>query len=651
MPKPAVQRQEGAPRGAHAAPSRTPDAPAPGSQDSSQGGRQAGGQVQDLFFKVFHLGPAASAISRVDDGVFVDVNAPFLELAGYARDEVIGRSDLDLGLWSDPGQRDRIVRELRAKGAVHDRDLTLRRKDGTARRLVSSLQRVEVFGRDCILTTSIDVSERFRATEAERESRALFRRVFDASPVGIGIAELATGRIVEVNDEFCRILGCRRDDILDRTVDELDVLGRADEREALARRLRNEGSIHDLEVEITTRQGARVAALASFQLIELRGATCALAVLSDITRRKRAEAAEQESRSLFNKIFFASPAAVVITRLGDGHVVEVNDAWCQLTGYARDEAIGQTLAGLGLWADGGRRAAILEELHDRGALQDREIEVRRRSGDVRTALVSVQEMRVEGEPCLLSVLVDITERKLTENKLREAKEHAEEMARLKSTFLTNLTHEIRTPLTVILGFTSILRQGVRKEYARFVQLIERSGRRLLLMLDSMLDLAQLEAGTLRIEQRPYNLGDVVQSVLQILRPLAEDKGLRLDVVPPAERVYARLDHAVLTRVLNNVFDNAIKFTEAGSIVVSLEERGDWALIRIRDTGVGIDETFLPLVFEPFAQESTGLERTHQGSGLGLAVSRRLIELMGGRIEVESKKGRGSTFTIVLPREP
>lgn len=604
---------------------------------------------RDLFVKAFRLGPAASSILRLGDGVFIDVNEQFLELTGYARSDLIGASAVDLALWADAEAFERQRAVLEREGAVHNVSFQVRRKDGGLRHVIGSFQRIEVGGEACALGIMIDLTESVRASQSERESRALFQLVFNASLVGLGIVEVETGHVVEANAEFCRILGCGRDAIIGRPVVDLEVWATPDQRRSLAQRLRLENVVHDQVVTFGKPGEERRVALASFQLIEFEGRACVLGVLNDITERRRAEAAEQESRLLFNKIFYASPAGISITRLSDDALIEVNDAWCQLTGYTRDEVIGRSTTALALWTDGGPQRALASG-PERQAVQDFEIELRRKSGEVRTTIVSLQQMHIKGEPCLLAVLVDITERKLTENKLREAKEHAEEMARLKSTFLMNLTHEIRTPLTVILGFTSILRQGVRREYLRFVQLIERSGRRLLMMLDSMLDLAQLEAGTLRIEQRPYNLSDVVQSVLQVLRPLSEDKGLRLEYHPPAGHVWARLDHAVLTRVLNNVLDNAIKFTESGGIEVQLERRGNWALLHVKDTGIGIDESFLPKVFDAFSQESTGLERTHQGTGLGLTVSQRLIELMGGRIEVTSSKGKGSTFTIFLPHE-
>lgn len=243
--------------------------------------------------------------------------------------------------------------------------------------------------------------------------------------------------------------------------------------------------------------------------------------------------------------------------------------------------------------------------------------------------------------------VDITDRKTSEQRLLIAKQNAEQVTILRSAFLTNMTHEIRTPLTVILGFTSILRQGVSSGYRRFVELIERSGRRLLLMLDSILDLAQIEANTLEPVIARHNIVDIVDSVVAALTPLAEDKGIELKSDPPATLYYAYADGSILTRTLNNLLDNAVKFTDKGSVNVWMEEEEDTLAIHIRDTGIGMSEEFKPRMFDAFTQESTGIERTHQGSGLGLTVSRHLVELIGGSLQVESTKGKGSHLTLRL----
>jgi len=245
--------------------------------------------------------------------------------------------------------------------------------------------------------------------------------------------------------------------------------------------------------------------------------------------------------------------------------------------------------------------------------------------------------------------MDVTERANYEQHLKEAKEQAEHLAQLKSAFLANMSHEIRTPLTGIIGFADVLDEEVSDEHREIVALIRDSGERLMETLNSVLDLARLEAGALDIEPVLLNLNQEIEETVRLFRSMAEEKNLDIRVEIPDETIYAHLDRTGLHRVLNNLLSNAIKFTEQGHIALTLTPDGEWADIEIEDTGIGIGEHFLPHLFDEFKQESTGPARSHTGSGLGLAITRRLIDQMHSTIDVTSTKGEGTRFTVRVPR--
>ena len=401
--------------------------------------------------------------------------------------------------------------------------------------------------------------------------------------------------------------------------------------------------------DVLRADGAVVATETASVPIVYHGERAVLLTIHDLAEQRNMEKALAEAQNLFYGAFHLGPTALSISRIADGTFIDVNEQFIRLSGFNRDELVGQKASELNLWHYPEVRAQILQELEEQEALHEVEIEVRPKSGETRTVLASFQRFEASGGPYVLTNAIDITKRKHSEEVLRQAKEEAEEVARLRTALITNITHEFRTPLTVILGFTSMLQKSVRAEYRRFVRLIERSGRRLLLLLDSVLDLAQLEAGTLEVERTPLNLVDLVQNVVRTMEPLAEEKGLEFILTVPPEPAYASLDHQVFQRVLSNLLDNAIKFTEKGHVALDVEVNEETTSLHIIDTGVGISDAFLPHIFDEFAQESTGLERTHQGSGLGLSVSKRLIELIGGTIQVESRKEQGSVFTVTFPR--
>ena len=235
------------------------------------------------------------------------------------------------------------------------------------------------------------------------------------------------------------------------------------------------------------------------------------------------------------------------------------------------------------------------------------------------------------------------------DELRVSRARAEEMSRLKSVFLTNISHETRTPLTTILGFAEILQEELGDPHKEFVRLIQQGGKRLLNTLMSITDLARLESSSFQCEPQSFDIRAVILDTCLRLEPQAEEKGIGFDVLLPEEPTTVYLDASAVDRTVSNLVGNAIKFTDKGGVTVTVEADDGDVLIHIADTGAGISADYMPHLFDEFKQESEGLARAHEGSGLGLPITKRLVELMKGKIMADSEKGYGSVFTVALPR--
>lgn len=249
----------------------------------------------------------------------------------------------------------------------------------------------------------------------------------------------------------------------------------------------------------------------------------------------------------------------------------------------------------------------------------------------------------------LLIVRDLTERLHYEAELVRVREEAEALSRLESALLTNLSHQLRTPLTTIIGFADLIREVAASNttFHEFAQLIADGGRSLLRTLEEVLDLAQLEAQVLPVRRHHLVLTEHLRSLMATYRARAEQKGLQFWVEQaPGVAVWA--DPDLLERAVEQVLDNALKFTERGQVSVRFCRHDDWVGIVVEDTGIGICEAALPRVFDEFWQASSGICRSHEGLGLGLVVARRFIEMMGGRVAVESTPGQGSRFTLWLP---
>ncbi len=251
---------------------------------------------------------------------------------------------------------------------------------------------------------------------------------------------------------------------------------------------------------------------------------------------------------------------------------------------------------------------------------------------------------------MFGLVKDITERKQADGELIEAREHAEQMNRVKTALLANMSHEVRTPLTAILGYSSLMARQAPHKYRAMLKRIETAGNRLLETLESVLLLSRLESETTELKQEAVAVFPLVRETVELLRPAAEAKGLDLRSVAEAglKHTRLRLDGTALGRIAENLVSNAIKFTDEGSVTVRVLKKEDELVIEVEDSGIGIDEEFRSHVFHPFVQESDGLDRSYDGTGLGLSIAQRLTEEMGGTITLESEKGRGSTFRVSFP---
>ncbi|MGK0288791.1 MAG: signal transduction histidine kinase [bacterium] len=266
-------------------------------------------------------------------------------------------------------------------------------------------------------------------------------------------------------------------------------------------------------------------------------------------------------------------------------------------------------------------------------------------------IILIEEQRKEQSKILQKLQKEIKEREKIEADLILSKEKAEEMNRLKDNFLSNMNHELRTPINGILGFSDLIYEMVEEQDIRtYASMIKGSGIRLINTLDAIFDLTALETKK-NLELSPLNLVQASRSAIQLQKIYAEEKQLEYVVNYQSSELRSLLHGPSIEKILNHVIGNAVKFSKKGNVEISFFskklDQKDWVFVEVKDTGVGIAEEFLPFIFEKFKQESDGYARVFEGTGIGLAIAKKLVTMMNGKFFVESTKGKGSTFTIAF----
>jgi len=377
-----------------------------------------------------------------------------------------------------------------------------------------------------------------------------------------------------------------------------------------------------------------------------------IVVVRDVTKQVEAE----ERVHTLNYALEQSAASVIITNT-EGVIVYANPRACEISGYSRDEMVGNTprilQSGLtppsvyeALWASlrGGK------EWHG-------EMLNRRKSGELYWESLVVSPLRSSrGEITqYMAVMEDISARKLMEDALVVAKQQAERASRTKSDFLASMSHELRTPLNAIIGYSEFIDTEPfgalgHEKYTEYLGHIQESGRHLLELINDMLDLSKVEAGKLVLEEEEVNLVNSIQGAMHLVLERANRSGVRLSVELEPDLPFVWADNLRLKQIMLNLLTNAIKFTpENGSVTLAAGCETDGFLsISVADTGVGIAPHDIPRVLEPFGQVNNPLVRREEGTGLGLPITKKLVELHGGALEIASRLGKGTTVTVRLP---
>ncbi len=493
--------------------------------------------------------------------------------------------------------------------------------------------------------------ERKDAIAQLKASNERYKTVMQQAGDSIFLCDMG-GNILEANEKTLNLLRFSEQELLQKKAFELTSSSIVKKQmEEIWNRLLKE-KILEFETILCNKDGREFPMDISSGIIEIGGENFVLSIARDISERKKNE---ERIRQLSLGVE-QSPASVVITDL-DGKIQYINKKFTEVSGYTVEEAIGVNPR---ILKSGKMPDSLYKELWETitaGKEWHGELINRKKDNTLYWELVSISPVKNEkGETThYIAVKEDINKQKEMEAELRKAKQKAEESNKLKSEFLANMSHEIRTPMNGIMGFASLLDDddlspGNRKNY---IQIVQNSTLQLLHIIDEILEVSKLQTHQVKKEDREVNVNEILLQCFSEFDKAAKNKDLSLYVKKglsdEAARVY--VDREKLHKIIENLLENALKFTQQGYVEMGYNQKGNKLEFYVKDTGIGISYDARELIFEQFSQEDKKLSRSAGGLGLGLSIVKGNIELLNGKIRLESEKGKGSTFFVEIPYQP
>jgi PAS domain S-box-containing protein len=638
--------------------------------------------VNELFFQAFENNPSGMTISDAETGKFQYVNNAFIEIFGYTREEIIGKTSLDLNI-INPSAREKIFAKLKKHGVVKDTRILVRKKNGESFWAISTTQILGGDKEQFVVTNFYDITDQEKKRQLSLNTNKFLESVLENIPNMVFVKDAKELRFVLLNKVGEELLGYSQLDLIGKSDYDFFPKEQADyfvakDRKTLAKKI-----VLDIPEEfIETKKGNRILHTKKITITDDNNKPIYLLGISeDITEKKAEEKKIIEQRDQIarllefqNIILNGTDYSIITTQASDGIITSFNKGAENMYGYKAEEVVG--IINPSIFFDKAELQAQAKILSNElcivvepgpdvlrvksritNCIDTNEWTCIHKDGSKINVELSMSALRDSENNVIayLGISKDITASKKIRDSVLKAKEAAEQANLLKDTFLANMSHEIRTPMNAIIGYTDLLlKKNLPPREHEYVEVIKNSGENLLRIVNDILDYSKIESGIITFEFYPISIKEIFSSLNAMLLNKAQDHHIYLSFNCGTNLPNVVLgDQTRVTQILLNLINNAIKFTKRGSVEVFvkiIKEENEFYLFEfsIKDTGIGIPKDELENIFERFRQAELSTTRKYGGTGLGLSIAKQLVELQGGKIEVHSKLGVGSEFVFTLP---
>ncbi len=603
---------------------------------------------EERFKKSFYASPVAISITRLEDAMYIDINEAYCQLTGYVREQLIGNTVFDIGI-IDRETRAKLLQLIKGGALIRGNPLSIVTRTGDIRVVLIYVEPYTLNEVMYMLTTLIDVTDQ---KQYEHELVKLSRAV-EQSPVSIVITDLE-GTIEYVNPKVVETTGYLPMELIGQNPRVLNSGEKTQEDYKTMYDTILSGEVWQGEFHNRRKNGDLYWELASISpVINDEGVmTHFVAVKEDITRRKKLEAELVENENLYRSIFNDNPVPMWIYDVDSLYFVEVNDAAIQSYGYSRDEFLGLQLMDIRPAED---IPALLEDISKKQLERQGPRLWRHLYKDGTVIDVEVMSHALPSHKGLNHRMVmayNVTEKKASQEALEKAKALAEASDKLKTAFLNNISHEVRTPLNGIMGATTLLNDPDLRpdDLPELIEIVNLSTSRLIQTVTDYMDISLLTSANMEVNLRMVKVLSLMENIAQKIQEECQKKQLNLIIDFPVEAPIHQIetDSELLGKALGHLLSNAVKFTNKGSITFGYRVEGEKFIFFVKDTGIGIETNMQQRIFENFSQEDSSSSRKYEGSGLGLSIVKGISTLLKGQIQLDSQKGLGSVFSLTLP---
>lgn len=575
------------------------------------------------------------------DGKIIYTNAAVSEKLGFSEEELKNMYILDVHPDQYKKEAETILLKM-LKKELSICPIPLRKKDNKLLPVETRVWFGKWDNKDVIYGLSKDLS----LVQAEHDK---FQKLFESNPCPMVITESTSNKIIQINQAFTEKIGYEKNEIVGKASHELGLFPDYTHKKELEKQLANEGNIKNVEMKIRAKNGDILTGVFSGELLDYMGDDFFLTVMTDITQRKYAEQELKNKLDELNVFFDVALDLLCIADL-DGYFIKLNRQWEKTLGYSLQELEGRKFMDFVHIEDVEGTEEAIKDLSLNKIVTSFVNRYRTKNDDYRW----VEWRSIPFNNRIYAAARDITERKIREQELFNAKKEAETANLLKSQFLANMSHEIRTPMNGVIGFLQLLAQTeLDDEQRNYINDIMNASGNLIYIINDILDISKIESGKMVLEEVDINLKTIIEEVVLLFEPSANNKKNNINLLIYSDvPLILKGDTVKIKQIFNNLISNANKFTDEGNINISvrkIKEDNDKVFIGVdvEDNGIGIEKDTIKKLFKPFVQADISTTRRYGGSGLGLSITKKIINMMNGEIKVESELGKGSKFSFYI----